>query len=56
MIMFPIYVKKRVQKEVPWRESSHYAFKSKEIYNESCFNVPIWLLSVTMDESKQNFR
>ena len=51
MAMFPIYVKKRVKTKGHAKILPIYAFKSKETNNESHFNVPIWLMPVSMDES-----
>ena len=54
--MFPNYVKKKCKNKNHSDSLPIYAFKSKETKNESHFNVPIWLLPASMDESQQNFK
>ena len=53
MIAHPIYVKREYKDKCHEESSLIYAFKSKETNNESHFNVPIWLLSTSINESEQ---
>ena len=53
MIAHPIYVKREYKDKCHEESSLIYAFKSKETNNESHFNVPIWLLSTSINESQQ---